>query len=205
MPNHLPRDKPVKSTPLLFNPEMIRACLDGRKRMTRRLVNPKHIDSATGLPVRFPYGQAGDEIWAKETWRPQEWDEATGIMRVGYTAGGVRFFGRDVVPDTWEIPQAALLGRNVSPLFMPRWASRFVRTLTRVRIERLQNITAADIIAEGAVLRPHIDENLGKCPVSAFDGKMYVDLISLWVAGWNSINFDRAPWSSNRWVWVLEW
>ena len=89
-------------------------------------------------------------------------------------------------------------------IFMPRRESRITLEITNVRIERLQSISAVDILAEGAVLRAHNDDNLGKCPISAFDGKCYVDLLSLWAAGWNSINGKRAPWKSNPWVWVIE-
>jgi hypothetical protein len=69
----------------------------------------------------------------------------------------------------------------------------------------LHAITGQDIISEGAVLRPYNDQNLGRCPVSAFDGRVYPDLMTLWASGWDSINGDRAPWASDPWVWVVEW
>lgn len=72
-----------------------------------------------------------------------------------------------------------------------------------MRVERLQQIIAKDILAEGAVSRPH-DDQFGHNPVSAFDGCVYLDLISLWAKGWDSINAKRAPWSSNPYVWVVE-
>jgi hypothetical protein len=85
---------------------------------------------------------------------------------------------------------------------MPRWACRLVLEVSAVRVERLQEISAKDILAEGAVLRAH-DDQFGHTPVSAFDGMCYMDLKSLWAAGWDSINAKRAPWASNPFVWVI--
>lgn len=56
------------------------------------------------------------------------------------------------------------------------------------------------VAAEGAVARAHHDQ-FGLCPVSAFDGKTYLDLLTLWAAGWDA-NGKRAPWASNPRVWV---
>jgi hypothetical protein len=88
---------------------------------------------------------------------------------------------------------------------MPRWASRITLEVTGVRVQRVQEISAKDIIAEGAVERSHEVEFLGKCPVSTFDGCCYSDLKSLWAAGWDSINAKRSfGWEVNPWVWVYE-
>lgn len=100
-----------------------------------------------------------------------------------------------------EQQQTVRLHRGRPGRFMPRWASRILLEVVSVRAEQLQDITAADILAEGAVERSHTDPNLGKCPVSAFSGVMHPDLMSLWRAGWDSINGKRAAWASNPWVW----
>ena len=94
--------------------------------------------------------------------------------------------------------------------------ARIYRKITNIRIERIQDITGADIIAEGAVLRSHnvnayrIANGEIKCPVSAFDNKVYPDLISLWVSVWDSIyakprpvpakkptHYESFPWSED--------
>jgi hypothetical protein len=93
-------------------------------------------------------------------------------------------------------------GSNWKPsIHMPKWASRITLEITNVRVERLHSISAKDIIAEGAVLRPHHDQYLGKMPVSAFDKKAYPDLRSLWAHGWNGI---YKNWKDNPYVWVVE-
>lgn len=102
-------------------------------------------------------------------------------------------------------PNRPELGKSLwrPSIYMPRWASRITLEVTGVRVERLQDISPKDILAEGVVERSHQDPLLGKCPISAFDGKLYPDLRSLWAAGWDAINGKRAPWLSNPWVWVV--
>ena len=75
-----------------------------------------------------------------------------------------------------------------------------------IRAERVQDISAKDIIAEGAVFgshQPNWDNR--DWPVSVFDGGCYPDLLSLWRAGWDSLNAKRGfGWKENPWVWVVE-
>lgn len=243
-----------KSTPLLFKPEMIRACLSGKKRMTRRLVKPQPLGETAPLiewssevactcgasPAtdelrahaqklegrlftfrgpdgrltgkRCPYGVVGDEIWAKETWRPSlrctcadENECACDSYTVRYAAdGAINAFCSEQIATDWEIPKAAARG-NVSPLFMPRWASRFVRPLKRVRLERLQNITEEDALAEG--VKPSDARVVFQDTENGarYSRELSGTAIGAFACLWDKINRDRAPWSSNPWVWVLEW
>lgn len=109
-----------------------------------------------GFPMRYrcPYGAVGDRLWVKETWRPAKalgpWD-----LRVTYAADGEERLIQDgeFGERDWTMPKAAARG-NVSPLFMPRWASRLTLEITGVRVERLAKISREDAIAEGATSRP---------------------------------------------------
>jgi hypothetical protein len=208
--------------PLIFSAPMLKTLLAGRKSQTRRLVKPqptrtlpntetvgdldivreqgwrwqqtktRHVyvsdrsetSFAENLEHSCPYGVPGDRLWVKETWHPC--DGGT-LYAADYTS-----------------KQEAGIERWQSPLYMPRAESRITLELTGVRVERIQETSAADIMAEGVVERPHDDPILGRCPVSAFDGVCYPDLRSLWASGWNAINGKRAPWAGNPWVWVLE-
>lgn len=165
--------------PILFSGPMVRALLDGRKTQTRRIVKPPAkwaerfpICKPSGMAAPHeiwwwdgefdrvgasqtsPYGMPGDTLWVKETWHPRaaraDWD-----LDIRYAADGEirtikdgEFGERD-----WTMPKAAARG-NVSPLFMPRWASRLTLAITGVRCERLQDISREDAIAEGATSRP---------------------------------------------------
>lgn len=217
----------MNERPIIFSAPMVRAILEDRKTQTRRVVKlpsaPMHLgtwepfmaggylDKActmkaqemltlshtrTGQCVACPYGVPGDQLWVRETLRTHEhFGFPLGeCPQIKPLQGRVWSYAADNLPDhTGSRPS----------IHMPRWASRITLEVVNVRVERLQDISSKDIIAEGAVDRPHVDQ-FGMNPVSAFDGKVYLDLRSLWAAGWDSINDSRAPWSSNPWVWVLE-
>lgn len=209
----------VKERPILFSAPMVRALLDGRKTQTRRVVKPRRDASlfaveADGSPVWSdgyimdpgnadwrmrdnPYGAIGDHLWVKETWRPatslHTWD-----LDVTYRADGAlrtikdgEFGDRD-----WTMPKAAATG-NVSPLFMPRWASRLVLEITDVRVERLLDCSDADARAEGLQwVTPgmwSVDRTL---PIIGDDPRrVYFEL-------WDHINGAGAA-EVNPWVWAV--
>lgn len=199
----------AKERPILFSGAMVRAILDNRKSMTRRIVKPQPLgendrcfgwfgegvppaadcapkglwcESSRGLFVvaDCPY-EVGMRLWVRETWA----HSPTGF---------------DYRADC-ELPPCGHEKWRPS-IHMPRAASRLTLELTGVRVERIQSISAKDIIAEGAVARAHQSEQFGKMPVSAFDGGAYVDLISLWASGWEKIN-GKGAWKRNDFVWVL--
>lgn len=162
--------------------------------------------------IRCPYGQPGDRLWVRETWRVGEKHDSTpprGLppqsMTVLYAAGGSAAHGSDGWRFDEEWPGDTIVpwaGKLRTSMFMPRWASRITLDITAVRVERLQDISARDIVSEGAIERAHNDQ-FGHNPVSRFDGKVYLDLRSLWRAGWESIN-GLDSWAANPWVWVVE-
>lgn len=164
-----PRERPI-----LFSGPMVQALLSGRKTQTRRIIKPPKIwtdhfpvcdpkamvadyqvwfwdgaHNGVGASFDCPYGVPGDRLWVKETWRPrasvQDWD-----LDVTYAADGTTRTIKDgeFGDNDWTMPKAAATG-NVSPLFMPRWASRLTLEVTQIRAERLQDISEADAWAEG--------------------------------------------------------
>lgn len=225
----------MSEKPILFSGPMARAILEGRKTQTRRVVRPQPLHGVgrytedgtpgevdwvildedgdpTDSALRCPYGAPGDALWVRETWAPLG-DILTEVI------GRPRVFraDADLVRDDsgdrvgWWLGETFLEGserpfRWRPSLHMPRWASRITLDVVSVRVERLQEITGPGILAEGAVARPHDDPLLGRCPVSAFDGCAYPDLMSLWRAGWDSINGKRpgCSWADDPWVWVVE-
>lgn len=135
---------PVKEFPILFSAPMILAIQAGRKSVTRR------------LDKRWLRVKAGDVLWVRETWRP-EVAHSHGMnacdcadVNITYAADGqCRYFEESQTNPEWVMPKAASTG-NVTPLFMPRWASRIILDVTEdARMERLAEITEEESIAEG--------------------------------------------------------
>lgn len=137
--------------------------------------------------VRCPYGQPGDRLWARETWRPKSWSAEGGWGEIEYAADGAV---RQVEGD-WSFSQAYPSSRPVTAwrpsIRMPRWASRITLEITRIRVERVQDITEADAEAEGVAASANY---------SARDhfGRL-----------WSELNAPRGfGWTVNPWVWVID-
>jgi hypothetical protein len=209
----------MKEIPLIFTGASIRAIQAGQKTQTRRVLRtqpPKNafFSSAPDL-VRFwvPHPttvelrgykydaefktpcQPGDRLWARETWctvntlddlAPSEIEQGeTGWPRVWYKA-------TDTHPPRYRYHY---FGRWRSPRFMPRWASRILLPVEDLRVERLQDISHKDALAEGVDPEaPYNDYGTGSIHVDAF-----AEL-------WDSLNAKRGwPWAKNPWVWVYQW
>lgn len=201
----------MSERPILFSGSMVRALLDGRKTQTRRIVKvpdtgpfgvwqpttlgghgvvapfPAMTNRRTGRSVGCPYGAPGDKLWVRETWDFRPWAEADSPrnVRIAYGAGGDQ---RDAVaPDGWN-PTLYGSARWRPSIHMPRWASRLTLDVTGVRVERVQDIIAADAIAEGFGGQEDAHE---PCARDKFLATFY------------DLN-KRAPRTENPWVWVIE-
>ena len=231
----------VKERPIIMSGEMIRAILDGRKSMTRRVVKPMpFIDYPTGFRLQqeykldhhpkcsfvqagmlcdcqaiyepwkaerieaCPYGKPGGRLWLRETWAiadiydkdsgnegqmPFELGKTTRGISIWYKAGGEKAY------------KASVRGRWRSPIYMPRAASRITLEVTGVRVERVNQISEADCIAEGI---SYWQDNVGPCfgliPGKATNRTGYAAFARLW----NTINQKRGyGWDQNPFVWCI--
>lgn len=151
---------------LIFNEQMLRAWIEGRKTVTRRLVklppdfDPTYACSAemenppvwfdfvddTGALKRLktPY-RFGETVYIKETWAQDNTFEGGGIPRLGI------FYGKGA---TWKAGNPDQSGPWKSPRFMPEWASRSHALIISVRPERIQEITEDEAIREGFIADP---------------------------------------------------
>lgn len=180
--------------PIIFSAPMVRAILDGSKSQTRRAINPQPTRVSDGLPygngpawahaepgsalMHSPHGQPGSRLYVRETWAaPHAYDHLPPRLiprgaRIHYAAtedrGGLR----------WR-----------PSIHMPRWAGRITLEVTGVRVERLQDISEADALAEG--VSAILDEMRRATPRCDFQ------------ALWQSIN-GPGSWDANPWVWIVE-
>lgn len=217
----------VKERPILFSGPMVRAILEGRKTQTRRVVKPQPFDDPSsvrpwvddgptpsgagrcGHTLRLdecPYGVPGDRLVVKESYRlERKWDSYAPSEVLNDTPPAVWYEADERV----EPIESSPWGKLRPSIHMPWKIARITLEVVGARVERVHEISAKDIIAEGAVERAHhveAFEMVGsnpKCPISAFDGMCYPDLRSLWAAGWNSIN-GKGSWESNPFCWVIE-
>lgn len=174
----------MKERPILFSGPMVRAILNGTKTQTRRIVKPQpvHIDGLgtvmnpsviTGNSCK--HGKPGDTLWVRETW-------AHRALRVSGPEGyGCPVFRADDVDRRLPSGPYNRVDRWRPSIHMPRWASRITLQITAVRVERLQDISEEDAIAEGV----------------EFGAKESYRTL------WDSIN-GAGAWDANPWVWVIE-
>lgn len=186
--------------PILFNSEMVRAILDGRKTQTRRVMKPQpHYpkqfgedwietgnDNTFHYRIKCPYGRPGDLLWVRETFCVVDDSQFNGLRWVDYKATP-KYEESD--PAGWDnAPDDPEALKWKPSIHMPRWASRITLRVTGVYVERLWQMSVSKMEAEGVM---EVDDN--KHPLTPF------------ITLWNSINAKRGhSWESNPWVWVVE-
>jgi hypothetical protein len=176
---------------------MVQAILEGRKNQTRRIIKKQpHIAGEwimqgiswlfpnvnPYIKLKCPYGQPGDIFWVRETW------SKTDSGHIIYKATNKGF------SPVWK-----------PSIFMPKAACRIWLKVTDVRVERLQEITEEDAIAEGIEKYGPFGEYKGskhpgggmmKFGAYGKASRAYEDL-------WESIN-GNGSWKKNPWVWVID-
>lgn len=217
----------MKEHPIVFSGPMVRAILKGQKTQTRRMVKPQpeqepqdvwevweckrpngqvtygacgvgvgaSPDDHTGLwafsakgvsvgkPRRCPHGIPGDRLWVRETFFKTIDNEHHDRPGISYAADN----------------EALYLGhwKKRPSIHMPRWACRITLDIKAVRVERLQDISEEDAVAEGAS---------GPMPALVMDDITEVGpmtFIDGFIGLWEDIH-DKGAWGLNPWVWVIE-
>jgi len=200
-------DNTVIERPILFSGPMVRAILEGRKTQTRRVVKSKgplnefdmavlredgkaeffHAPQSIFCIIKCPH-PVGRRLWVRETWTQ---DERGGQLDNGQP---MVYYRADMPDnDVWE-------GYWKPSIFMPRWACRLKLEVTDVRVERLQEISDKDAMAEGIQQNPvqegtWIDYPEGSSAAGWKDPRRSFESL------WRSINGPDS-WQANPWVWV---
>jgi hypothetical protein len=213
----------MRERPILFSAPMVRAILEGRKTQTRRIIKlngqlpefcgprgcqsdptcwgwedgewgdwitlEKEEGQRLGWRDLNAANQAGDTLWVREGWRTlQKWNDLAPRHlpddqdKIDYLAdGGVR-------NPLWA------WGKGRPSIHMPRWASRISLKVTGVTVERLQDISRQDAMAEG--VQCSTCDAMGQ---SACSGRGCFASIQAFQDLWTSIN-GAASWEANPWV-----
>jgi len=193
----------MKEHPILFKPEMIMAILDGKKSQTRRVIKPQPDEdglsrdagypfiwyNTNDIPHKCPYGTPGHELWVKET---------INCVALNYKGGAYTQYAADGAPtpiDTWPWKRHVL-----SSIHMPRGAARLQLLVKKIRVEKLQDITEEDALAEGIDtesevyhLSVNILDNLGVVPGASHDITKSSPEIHTFRLLWDSINAKPKP------------
>jgi len=206
---------------ILFNTEMVRAILDGRKSCTRRVIkfpvnrytnNVPLADKVVVQELRcdkvnfleepfFSYGmnlpyQPGDILYVRETW--QYLYELDGNEQVIEDTGKYYYAATDTIPFNTYVDENGVRHDHAPwrpSIHMPKEAARIWLKVTNVRVERLQEITTNQIEQEGVETEyPHVLN--GEEKKYAFQ--------NLWNSTIKKSDLDRYGWDANPYVWVIE-
>ncbi len=193
--------------PILFNGEMVRAILDGKKTQTRRPIKPAcdyvqdwdkndpsygpYYQDEYGMGQKTvdacPFGQVSDRLWVRETFfGDEEWGGCFYRADMPIRCGD----GNTIYASEFKWKPS---------IHMPRWASRITLEITGIRVERVQDISQRDARAEGGPpSHPSVDK------VSRTFG--FADFSRSWFGQtWNSIYAAKGyGWDVNPWVWVVK-
>ncbi len=219
-----PRERPI-----LFSGPMVRAILEGRKTVTRRVMKPqpdflgsmvdpntpfKTLDAGLHARITCPYGEPGDRLWVRETWTDVN---MCGAPALAYRAdedirdlmeepgflddrGAFNYDDPRVKPYPFACWYAELDQARWRPsIHMPRWASRILLEITAVRVERLQDISEEQALAEGVHGEP-CDHARQACSDIGCWGDTAKGAFGFL---WEQLN-GAGAWQANPWVWVVE-
>lgn len=214
----------VKERPIIFSGEMVKAILDGKKTMTRRVVKfrdfttdsitPLHIElvdgkyclfnERNGWLIGYPkckFGEIGDRLWVRETHHVVGGTADYEIEEIKQGLQDIKNFA-SYKADGYGNPCD---GGWTSPMFMPRWASRILLEITDIRVERLNDISEADCEKEGFRFYPLSRICFKPCSTKHPSGHGSNNYKSIFGEYWDTLNAKKGyPWSSNPWVWVVE-
>ncbi|HHH4510388.1 TPA: hypothetical protein ACPZ0G_002884 [Escherichia coli] len=182
----------MKERGMIFNDEMVRAILGGNKTQTRRIVEEKFYGRAVAaelLAKHCPYGQPGDRIWVRETYRVH--GKATDVATLVYRASVRNSWTEQTHRVPVDVCNKPVSEKWTPSIHMPRWASRILLEITDVRVERLHDMSEADAKAEGATPATY-----KITPSEAVYRVGFGDI-------WRSI-YGQDNWLSNPLVWVIE-
>lgn len=215
----------MKERPILFNTEMVRAILDGRKTETRRVIKPQLIifEYKDNGILYYDFCGSNRGVVASSSGVYKSRESATNYFVERHCPYGVpgdrlwvretwvpvgtakRKDGKLISSDNviYRADGAKLIKNDIQyahgywkpSIFMPRWASRIMLEITDIRVERVQDITESGAVVEGWPSHKEL------FPLINTGDKALTWYRSLW----NKINAKRGySFDINPWVWVIK-
>lgn len=145
---------------------------------------------------RCPFGRPGERLWVKETWRiweSQAFNTSGEPLDPNILTNSLRGYSEEYLKTRPIEYHADTPGRSDGPwrpsIHMPRWASRITLEITDIRLERVQDISEEDVLAEGVLQMGFVDR-----------GGYYSGFADLWDSIYAS---SGIGWDTNPWVWVI--
>jgi hypothetical protein len=203
----------MKEIPILFRTEMVKAIIEGRKTQTRRIVKDLIGLNRTNAKIASleeynlcPFGKDGDLLWVREAHRVF-YDAKAKTFTVGYSDGSVKAFYYKSLSlnliKKLKNRKSLKKGTWVSARFLTKELARIWLQNTGYKIERLNDISEDDAIAEG------VQEHEGTCfwkdynhPEKSVLEAGYFNPISSFESLWQSIHGPDS-WKENPWVWAV--
>lgn len=214
--------------PILFNTEMVRAILDGRKACTRRVIKPQpqsrlcytYAGSHKSCIGKWAYPNRGaHEFWGEEyklpenitdeelskRWNPPyHTDDILYVRETWKKAPNGYYYYED-----WQRNDIADITKWKPSIHMPKEAARIWLKVTDVRVERLQSITVEGAIREGAEGEKCHHTNAGAfgctdCMNTGWIEPPQVEFMQIWDSTIKKSDLDRYGWDANPYVWVIE-
>jgi hypothetical protein len=194
----------VTERPIAFRAENVLAIVAGRKTQARRLIDPRPNGTSGEAIAKVPalglcpYGGPGDRLWVSETIRREN--------------NGPWYYAADnepVPPRKFRTAPLKVVSLHGAPAdtyhagYMPRWAARLLLEITDVRVQRLQDISIEDALAEGPPCWScggPVD-GFGTKGCACFESKSAAR--ASFVMLWERSHAETEPWASNPWVWAL--
>lgn len=207
----------MREGPILFNAPMARATLTDRKNQTRRIMKlrngqympPSQRKDPNGWAQMLrlcPYGQPGERLWGKENYRTYKGFDHESMLTMQERLSCNDYEMRILAPIHYEADGGrrnwnatdASPGRLRPSIHMPRWASRMTLEVLNVRVERLQDISEEDAVAEGI---EKTEAGFWSLYGQAETDGTYSPIAS-YRALWSSINGPES-WDANPLVWAV--
>lgn len=208
----------MRIRPILFNTDMVRAILDGRKTATRRIVKQQHLkvldsqyhkDHPEVPDARLinrlcppPY-ETGDVLYVRETWSTKRSSKCVGnkTEKCPYesceNAPGPCLYDEYIYKSTDNLESSDVTWHP--SIHMPKEAARIWLKVKDVRAERLSDMKLDDFLSEGVSIRPEAFNDPDNAYMQARIG-----FLNIWDSTIPKGQQDLYSWAANPWVWVIE-